>query len=76
MLKKKGGGGERERKVELERDEHIISQSLPLTAKSLQSCPTICDSIDGSPPGSAVPGTLQARTVAVGKIKIYYQNSP
>ena len=31
-------------------------------AKSLQSCPTPCDPIDGSPPGSAVPGILQART--------------
>ena len=30
-------------------------------AKSLQSCPTQCDLIDGSPPGSAVPGILQAR---------------
>ena len=30
-------------------------------AKSLQSCPTLCDSIDGSPPGSAIPGILQAR---------------
>ena len=29
--------------------------------KSLQSCPTLCDPIDGSPPGSPVPGTLQAR---------------
>ena len=32
-------------------------------AKSLQSCPTLCDSIDGSPPGSPVPGILQARTL-------------
>ena len=32
-------------------------------AKSLQSCPTLCDPIDGSPPGSTVPGILQARTV-------------
>ena len=32
---------------------------LPLS----QSCPTLCDPIDGSPPGSAVPGTLQARTL-------------
>ena len=32
-------------------------------AKSLQSCPTLCDLIDGSPPGSAVPGILQARTL-------------
>ena len=30
-------------------------------AKSLQSCPTLCDPIDGSPTGSTVPGILQAR---------------
>ena len=30
-------------------------------AKSLQSCPTLCDPINGSPPGSSVPGILQAR---------------
>ena len=33
------------------------------TAKSLQSCPTLCDPIDGSPPGSPIPGILQARTL-------------
>ena len=32
-------------------------------AKSLQSCSTLCDPIDGSPPGSLVPGILQARTL-------------
>ena len=32
-------------------------------AKSLQSCPTLCDPIDGSPPGSPVPGILQAGTL-------------
>ena len=32
-------------------------------AKSRQSCPTLCDPIDGSPPGSPVPGILQARTL-------------
>ena len=32
-------------------------------AASLQSCPTLCDPIDGSPPGSSVPGILQARTL-------------
>ena len=32
-------------------------------AKSLQSCPTLCDPIDGSPPGSTIPGILQARTL-------------
>ena len=38
--------------------------TMNLAAKSLQSCPTLCDPIDGSPPGSAVPGILQARTLA------------
>ena len=33
------------------------------TAKSLQSCPTLCNPIDGSPPGFPVPGVLQARTL-------------
>ena len=37
--------------------------SLAAAAKSLQSCLTLCDPIDGSPPGSPVPGTLQARTL-------------
>ena len=32
-------------------------------AKSLQLCPTLCDPIDGRPPGSPVPGSLQARTL-------------
>ena len=32
-------------------------------AKKLQSCPTLCDPIDSSPPGSPVPGILQARTL-------------
>jgi len=32
-------------------------------AKSLQSCPTLCDPTDGSPPSSAFPGILQARTL-------------
>ena len=37
-------------------------------AKSLQSCPTLCDPIDGSPPGSPVPGILQARALEWGAI--------
>ena len=36
---------------------------LAAAAKSLQSCPTLCDPTDGSPPGSPVPGILQARTL-------------
>ena len=38
-------------------------QCAATAAKSLQSCPTLCDPIDGSPPGSPVPGILQARTL-------------
>ena len=38
-------------------------QPAAAAAKSLQSCPTLCDPIDGSPPGSPVPGILQARTL-------------
>ena len=39
------------------------STAAAATAKSLQSCPTLCDPIDGSPPGSSVLGILQARTL-------------
>ena len=37
--------------------------SAAAAAKSLQLCPILCDPIDGSPPGSPVPGILQARTL-------------
>ena len=40
-----------------------LSGTSATAAKSLQSCLTLCDPIDGSPPGSAVPGILQARTL-------------
>ena len=40
-----------------------FSAAAAAAAKSLQSCPTLCDPIDGSPPGSPVPGILQARTL-------------
>ena len=43
-------------------------------AKSRQSCPTLCDPIDGSPPGSAVPGILQARTLEW--VAISFSNFP
>ena len=48
-----------------------------VAAKSLQSCPTLCDPINGSPPGSPIPGILQARILEwdaiafSGKAKIY-----
>ena len=46
--------------------KHIHTQKgnlLAAAAKSLQSCPTLCNPIDGSPPGSAIPGILQARSL-------------
>ena len=44
---------------------HIHIQWHAAAAKSLQSCPTPCDPIDGSPPGSPVPGILQAKNTGV-----------
>ena len=41
----------------------FILRAAAAAAKSLQSCPTLCDPRDGSPPGSPVPGILQARTL-------------
>ena len=41
----------------------VVVVSGTAAVKSLQSCPTLCDPIDGSPPGSEVPGILQARTL-------------
>ena len=40
---------------------HAAAAAAAATAKSLQSCLTLCDPIDGSPPGSTIPGILQAR---------------
>ena len=39
----------------------MINEYTAAAAKSLQLCPTLCDPIDGSPPGSSIPGILQAR---------------
>ena len=65
-----GDGGGRENQEEGDVCIHI-TESLCFTertaaaaaAKSLQSCPTLCNPIDGSPPGSPIPGILQARTL-------------
>ena len=43
------------------RNWHSVNSAVAAAAKSLQSCPTLCHPIDGSPPGSPVPGILQAR---------------
>ena len=47
--------------------------SAAAAAKSLQSCLTLCDPIDGSPPGSPVPGILQARTLE--RVAISFSNA-
>ena len=73
MFYKKGGG----KISQVENSSRFISyqwyvscyettfmySAVAAAAKSLQSCPTLCDPIDCSPPGSAVPGILQARTL-------------
>ena len=46
----------------------VDSLCVAAAAKSLQSCLTLCDPIDGSPPGSPIPGILQARTLEWGAI--------
>ena len=42
---------------------YILTKESTAAAKLLQSCPTLCDPIDGRPPGSPIPGILQARTL-------------
>ena len=49
----------------------IPSAAAAAAAKSLQSCPTLCDPTDGSPPGFPVPGILQARTLEWVAISFY-----
>ena len=50
-------------KLKLQCFGHLMARAAAAAAKLLQSCPTLCDPIDGSPPGSPVPGILQARTL-------------
>ena len=53
--------------------KRVYSAVAAAAARSLQSCPTLCDPIDGSPPGSLVPGILQARTL--GWVAISFSNA-
>ena len=51
-------------KVQVQNSQAVLTTwKFTAAAKSLQSCPTLCDPIDGSPLGSPVPGILQARTL-------------
>ena len=49
--------------MKLPKWKKVVAAAAAAAAKSLQSCPTLCDPIDGSPPGFPVPGILQARTL-------------
>ena len=51
----------------------VLLSAQTAAAKSLESCPTLCDPIDGSPPGSPVPGILQARTLE--RVAISFSNA-
>ena len=51
---------------------HLFPDSAA-AAKSLQSCPTLCDPIDGRPPGSPIPGILQARILEW--VAIFFSNA-
>ena len=64
------GGG---RRVQDGGDTCVAAAAAVSVAKSLQSCPTLFDPIDGSPPGSAIPGTLQARTLEWVAIKACWE---
>ena len=57
--------------VSFESDENVAAAA---AAKSLQSCSTLCDPIDGSPPGSPVPGIFQARVLEWGAIAFSDEN--
>ena len=52
--------GKKEKKIEI---PAAAAAAAAAAAKSLQSCPTLCEPIEGSPPGSPIPGILQARTL-------------
>ena len=54
-------------------NDNVDSCAAAAAAKSLQSCLTLCDPRDGSPPGSPVPGILQARTLEW--VAIFFSNA-
>ena len=72
MNKKCIAGNEREGEAKYVCDIKSLS-STAAAAKLLQSCPTLCDPIDGSPPGFPIPGILQARTL--GWVIISFSNA-
>ena len=63
-------------KTTLSNVDLLYAAATAVAAKSLQSCPNLCDPIDGSPPGSPVPGILQARTLEWGAISFTHTYTP
>ena len=58
------GGGRQDRREQPKKIPILsVYAAAAAAAKSLQSCPTLCDPIDGSPSGSPIPGILQVRTL-------------
>ena len=55
------------------RTKNFIIHTAAAAAKSLQSCPTLCDPIDGSPPGSSAPGILRARILEW--VAVFFSNA-
>ena len=55
--------------------KNCLPENAAAAAKSLQSCLTLCNPIDGSPPGSSVPGILQARALEWGAISFSTENA-
>ena len=66
-------GAPREQAVSATGDRGSWMSAAAAAAKSLQSCPTLCNPMDGSPPGSPVPGILQARTLEW--VAIFFSNA-
>ena len=60
--------------LEALREASSIFSCHAYAAKSLQSCPTLCDPINSSPPGSSIPGILQARTLEWVAIAFSYKS--
>ena len=55
---------------------NVSKVSAAAAAKLIQSCPILCDPIDGSPPGSPIPGILQARTLESSQRQSFIKGNP
>ena len=58
-------------RLNIKKTKIMASGPIAIAAKSRQSCPTLCDPIDSSPPGSSVPGILQAKILEWAAISFF-----